>query len=139
MNDLTLQILEELPNRGARSSLDPLRELILEMRRRGYSYREISRLLAERCDLKISHAAIHNFVRRQSRTPDTESSSDRPHGVTKRERESGGNAIDRRDVRARIAALKGRITPSASTEETEYRFDPDQPLRMDGEESGKVL
>jgi hypothetical protein len=136
MSDLIQQILEELPNRGGRSSLDPFRELILEMRRRGYSYRETARLLAERCDMKISHAAIHNFVRLQSRLPAGESSSDRPQSVvTKAERGSSGNARDQRDVRARIAALKGRVAPSESTEEAGYRFDPDQPLMLDHEQS----
>ena len=43
-------------------------ELILEVRQRGYSYRETARLLADRCGVKISHAAVHNFVTRHART-----------------------------------------------------------------------
>ena len=78
MTDLIRKILAELPDRGKRSSLDPYRDLVLEMRRRGYSYREMAQLLAERCELKISHAAIHNFVRRQAHGLAAEASQIQP-------------------------------------------------------------
>ena len=33
----------------------------MEMRRRNYSYREISRVLTERCGFQINHSTIHDF------------------------------------------------------------------------------
>ena len=81
MSDLVRQILAELPNRAERSSLEPYQELIQEIRRRGYSYREISRLLEERCSVKISHAAIHNFVRRRRQMPGAEPLPNRSQGA----------------------------------------------------------
>ena len=136
MSDLIQQILDELPNRSGRSSLDPYRELILEMRRRGYSYRETARLLADRCDMKISHAAIHNFVRRHVRALIAESSPDRLQVERRGRRQQTGVASENLgDVRDRIAALKRRAAPAACVEEAGFRFDPDQPLRLDGEQS----
>ena len=133
MSVLVRQILAELPNRAERSSLEPYHELIQEMRRRGYSYRELSRLLEERCSVKISHAAIHNFVRRRRQVPAAEPLPDRSQGAGReRGREDGaGSGVDQRDMRDRIAALKQRVVPSAAAEEVGFRFDPDQPLRLD--------
>src|ERR1039458_328470 len=62
--DQLRNLLEELPDREPRSSLDPYRELVIEMRRRQYSYREIARFRAKRCGLGISHNAVRNFVNR---------------------------------------------------------------------------
>src|SRR5262249_2430496 len=116
-------------NRAERSSLEPYHELIQEMRRRGYSYREVSRLLED----KISHAAIHNFVRRRRQVPAAEPPPGRAPGAGgERGREdSGGSGVDQRNIRDRITALKRRAVPSAAAEEVGFRFDPDQPLRLD--------
>ena len=129
MTDLIRKILAELPDRGARSSLDPYRDLVLEMRRRGYSYREMARLLVDRCELKISHAAIHNFVRRQARGLAAEPSHIQPGSGVGQARSM--SCADAGDVRDRIAALRSRPTPSQVPEESEFRFDPDKPLRLD--------
>jgi len=129
MTDLIRKILAELPDRGKRSSLDPYRDLVLEMRRRGYSYREMAQLLAERCELKISHAAIHNFVRRQAHGLAAEPSKIQPGngGGQPRSISSGEPG----DVRDRIAALRSRPTPSQLPEEAEFCFYLDKPLRLD--------
>lgn len=134
MSDMIRQILETLPNRGGRSSLESYCELILEMRRRGYSYRETARLLADRCGVKISHAAVHNFVTRHSRTQAAEPPQSRCEArMGQPGNASGADSGD--EVRDRIAALKSRATTSAAMGEPDFRFDPDQPLRFDGEQS----
>ena len=132
MNDLIRQILETLPNRGGRSSLESYCELILEMRQRGYSYRETARLLADRCGVKISHAAVHNFVTRHARTLVAEPPQTRPE-ITMGPRGKASGANSGEEVCDRIAALKRRATTSAATDEPDFRFDPDQPLRFDDE------
>jgi len=128
MTDLIRKILAELPDRGERSSLAPYRDLVLEMRRRGYSYRDISNLLADRCEVMISHAAIHNFVRRQARGLAAEPSQIQPGRGVGPPRTISSAELG--DVRDRIAALRSRPTPSQVPEEAEFRFDPDQPLRL---------
>ena len=61
-------LLKDLPERPIRSGLEPYRELILELRRRSFSYRQIAKLLVERCGFEISHSAIHDFVRKHAVT-----------------------------------------------------------------------
>src|ERR1044071_1574090 len=95
--DQLRQIVNELPARE-RSSLEPYRELIFELRSRKCSYRQISSLLAERCGIRICHSAIHDFVKRCSFTPPQRASS------ASREENRSNNCAQ--DVRERIAALK---------------------------------
>jgi len=124
--DRIRQILDELPDREGRSCLAPYLELIFEMRRRKYSYREIARLLAERCGLKISHSTIHDFVKRHSHEVSGCGSAD-----TSMQPNEDCRKVDHgEDVRERIAALKRRPALS-SRDETRFRYDSDEPLRFD--------
>ena len=52
MEDNITKILDGLPPRPPRSRLDPHAILIEEMRRRGRTYKEIARVLAETCQVK---------------------------------------------------------------------------------------
>ena len=55
-------ILNSLPTDQTRSRLEPYRELILEMRERGRSYREIARVLLQSCDLRVGTSTVNDFV-----------------------------------------------------------------------------
>src|SRR5437660_11207065 len=65
--DQLRNIIAALPEKLSRSRLEPYRQLIGELRRRRRTYREIAEVLAEKCDLRISATAVHNFVRRHLR------------------------------------------------------------------------
>jgi hypothetical protein len=135
MSGLIRQILDTLPNRGGRSSLESYRELILEMRQRGYSYRETARQLSDRCGVKISHAAIHNFVRQHVRALAAEPSQPRSQiAMGQGGQPSGANSGDLGDVRDRTAALKRRAPLLRPCRKLDCRFDADQPLRFDDEQ-----
>jgi hypothetical protein len=134
--DQVRQLLNELPERGPRSRLDPFRELIVEMRRRQYSYREISRFLVDRCGVEVSHNSVRNFLNRQC----SESPEPSPPDAPDSRRAGASRAIESESpeprtgeqpqaVRDRIAALKRR-SQSASSAGTGFRFDPAQPLRL---------
>jgi hypothetical protein len=56
-------ILNSLPAKKPRSRLEPYRELILEMRKRGRSYREIMQVLNSSCNLAVGKTTVHDFVR----------------------------------------------------------------------------
>ena len=129
MTDLIRKIFVDLPYLGERSSLAPYRDLVLEMRHRGYSYREMAQLLAERCELKISHAAIHNFVRRQAHGLAAEATQIQPGSAVGQTRSISSAELG--DARDRIAALRSRPTPSQLPEEAEFCFYLDKPLRLD--------
>jgi hypothetical protein len=59
--------LSDLPPNPSRSKLEPHRELIRELRRKGRSYREVSRLFAERLGLQVAPSTLHSFVKVRAR------------------------------------------------------------------------
>lgn len=56
-------ILESLPEKTYRSKLEPHRELIRELRRKGRTYREVARLFEERLGLYVAPSTLHSFVK----------------------------------------------------------------------------
>lgn len=56
-------ILESLPEKSHRSKLEPHRELIRELRRRGRTYREVARIFRERLGLSVAPSTLHSFVK----------------------------------------------------------------------------
>jgi len=56
-------ILESLPEKTYRSKLEPHRELIRELRRKGQTYREVARLFEERLGLYVAPSTLHSFVK----------------------------------------------------------------------------
>jgi IS30 family transposase len=64
MEQRFLEILDHLPEMTSRSRLEPYKELIRELRRRQRSYREIARVLAEHCGIRVCHSTLHEFVER---------------------------------------------------------------------------
>jgi len=56
-------IFESLPPKPPRSKLEPHRELIRELRRKGRRYREVARLFHERLGLYVAPSTLHSFVK----------------------------------------------------------------------------
>ncbi len=56
-------ILESLPEKQYRSKLEPHRELISELRRKGRTYREVARLFQEHLGLYVAPSTLHSFVK----------------------------------------------------------------------------
>jgi len=56
-------ILESLPEKPYRSKLEPHRELIRELRRKGRTYREVAHLFEERLGLYVAPSTLHSFVK----------------------------------------------------------------------------
>jgi len=56
-------ILESLPEKTYRSKLEPHRELIRELRRKGRTYREVARLFEERLGLYVAPSTLHSFAK----------------------------------------------------------------------------
>ena len=56
-------ILESLSPKAPRSKLEPHRELIRELRRKGRTYREVARLFHERLGLYVAPSTLHSFVK----------------------------------------------------------------------------
>jgi IS30 family transposase len=120
MDDNITKILDGLPPRPPRSRLDPHAILIEEMRRRGRTYKEIARVLAETCQVKSSPSNIYYFVRlrareaKRARSRRAEQIVADPHASSKvaftqstiRSTEPHGNLPE--DIAQRIAAVRNR-------------------------------
>lgn len=124
-------LLKDLPERAIRSGLEPYRELVLELRRRSFSYRQIAKLLMERCGFAISHSAIHDFIRKHGASPAPvkfggaeEQAPPVPARLNSEQR------VTNASIRNRIEALK-RQKSGPQVEETGFRFDPAKPLHLE--------
>ena len=132
MDDNFQDILDSLPEKSSRSRLEPYGRLIEELLRRGRPYREIARILAEKCQLQVSISTIHDFVRLRSRSkrnpPKRQrvSPEARVEGKTRASVEKQ-EIVD--EVHQRITALKLRPVP-AQTSPKQFHYDPNEPLRL---------
>jgi hypothetical protein len=128
------KILAELPIKPPRSRLEPYREFIDELRSRGRTYRDIAKILAEKCAVQVTGSGVHDFVRTRSRakvrlagSSQTKASHlpvDNPVAAN-----SLAAASTSEEVQRKIAALKARNT-TAEPGPRGFEYDPDQPLRL---------
>lgn len=122
------KILDSLPEKPPRSRLEPYRELILEMRRRGRPLREIVHVLGEKCGIHVVPSTVHDFVKAALL-------EDAPKDKTAIEENAKQNAVRARrstnadQVEDRIAALKSRKLSDPKTPER-FHFVSGEPLRI---------
>lgn len=63
----TIAGIVDLPPKPPRSKLEPHRDLIRELRRKGQTYRDIARIFGERLHLSVTPSTIHSFVKVRAR------------------------------------------------------------------------
>ena len=125
-------ILKSLPPRRPRSRLEPYADLIAAMRRRDWPFRDIARVLAERCNINVSPSNVHHFVKVR-----TVKSNRRKTALPPARLASGDAPVAERNVRTdaatdvdrKIAALKQRRS-AASPSSKGFEYDPSEPLRL---------
>jgi hypothetical protein len=132
MDEKFRQILNALPDKQPHSRLEPYHELINELRQRGRTYKEIARILGEKCQLKTSRSAINDFVRIRSRRKSAKcqtAGSEKParEGTAKTSSTKNANSPD--EVRQRIAELKQQPVVTQTVPKV-FHYDPDEPLRL---------
>jgi len=128
------KILAELPSKPPRSRLEPYREFIEELRRRGRTYRDIAEILAEKCAVQVTGSGVHDYLRTRLRAKagQAESSPSRsnPLPVSKPvAADTVATASSSEEVQRKIAALKARNT-AAEPGPPGFEYDPDEPLRL---------
>jgi hypothetical protein len=127
------EILDNLEAKEPRSRLAPYRDLILELRRRHRTYREILQILADHCQIHISISTLHNFIRNQRRIE----SKMKKRLIGKNRQDLNADSRNREDfeedsadmkaIQQRIATLK-RHAPYLQIETPRFSYDPTQPL-----------
>ncbi len=136
MKEEMQDILNALPEKPPRSRLETYCEFIGELRQRGWTYRDIAGVLADKCQLSVSISTLHDFVRLRSlgkRTPPKRAAANEAKASTSEPEGAvvifGQKAVNDEEARRRIAALKAR-KPATTPSIGEFDFDPTQPLRL---------
>ena len=134
MNDRFRKILDRLPDATPRSCLEPYKELIQELRHRKRTYREIARVLAKECGIRVSHSTLYEFVQRHLSTRSAVDCA-APRAASNIATHPAETRLARPDeVRERIAALKRKPATGPDQPKT-FQFDGTEPLRL---KSGKT-
>ena len=137
MDERICRILNRVSKQPPRSSLEPWRELIEELRHRGRTYRDIAEILQEHCQVRVAPSTILRFVLARSKAAKKARNETRQLTVLPR---VTGRAVPcfpapiRNDselekVQQRIAALKSK--PTAEQQKLQiFNYNPDEPLRL---------
>ena len=125
-----------MPEKPPRSSLEPYRDLINELRRRGCTYREIAHILAEKCQLRAAASTIYRFMRKQmiAGAKSQMRRMPKPVKTTRVTTRAASQTIapeqqPANEVGQRITALKLKPAPPRSSPEL-FRYDPNEPLHL---------
>jgi len=113
------KILESLPVKPYRSKLEPHRELIRELRRKGRTYREVAHLFHERLGLYVAPSTLHSFVKVRAKHRKRTQFELPPIQLATAE----SPALDR------VAALKAKPTVRSS-KPTRFVFRENEPLTL---------
>ena len=137
-------ILNNLPARRPRSRLEPYHELILEMRKRGRSYREITHVLKQSCGLTVGTSTVNDFVLACNKSTMKRTSpaaaklvvtgkdNKRLIGTYKTQKDledivSTPKAL--KDITGKIKEVKDQ-PPQTRKKKLLFEYNPDEPLRL---------
>jgi hypothetical protein len=136
-------ILNSLPTKEPRSRLEPYNELIIEMRKRGHSYREITQVLKKACGLKVGTSTVNDFVLARSksrtkpslstlRTAATKKNTERVTGTYKDTEDHQGIRRPRKELEGITKAIKELKDRPLKTwaKKLLFEYNPDEPLRL---------
>jgi IS30 family transposase len=135
MDDNQQEILDNLEEKEPRSRLAPYRDLILELRRRNRTYREILQILSDHCQIQVSISTLHDFLRSQRRTESkkkqqaTEQNSSNPNNGSPTPTKISVESPDTDNIQQRIIALKQRPTPN-QINAPRFSYDSNRPLLL---------
>jgi len=139
MDEKIKTIIAEFSGKQERSQLFPYRKLILELHRRGCSFRKIAPILAENFGLNVASTTISRFVARlkQEESKPRKTKPRKVEPVPVMTTAPVKPALDRTmppsdEVRQRIAALK-RQAAQPEPDAKRFDYDPDQPLHLESE------
>jgi hypothetical protein len=111
--------LAGFPPKPPRSKLEPHRELIRELRRKGRTYREVARLFHERLGLHVALSTLHSFVKVRAKH----------RKRTQFELPPVGQAATESPVLERVAALKAKPAVRES-KRARFVFRENEPLTL---------
>jgi ribosomal protein S19 len=135
MEDKFHDVLSSVDAKQGRSRLEPYGEFVDELRCQGFTCRDITALLAEKCQFKTSKSAVSRLVRARARRRRNAARQNSrrvaipPSIVAKRAGVHSGPGPSENEVQQRIAAMKAR-KPATMSSDNDFYFDPTEPLRL---------
>ena len=135
MEDKFQDVLSSVDAKRGRSRLEPYGELVEALRSQGVTCRDITALLAEKCQFKTSKSAVSRLVRARARRRRNAARQISRHAampppiVTKMAGSHSGPGPSENEVQQRIAAMKAR-KPAITSSDNDFYFDPTEPLRL---------
>ena len=135
MEDRFHDVLSSVDSKQGRSRLEPYGEFVDELRRQGFTCRDITALLAEKCQFKTSKSAVSRLVRARARRRRNASRQISrqvampPSIAAKRAVLHSAPGPSENEVQRRIAAMKAR-KPAITSSDNDFYFDPTEPLRL---------
>lgn len=127
-------ILKSLPPKPFRSRLAPYSELIDELRKSGWTYRDIAGILYQKCGVRVCASNLHHFVnsRKVKLKPNT---PPRPMSASIKEQHSQvtpkppSQSKNPDEVTRRLQALKDRAATLAQDNKI-FEYDESKPLNL---------
>jgi hypothetical protein len=116
---LSASEIDNLPDKQPRSKLEPHRELIRELRRKGRTYREVAHLFEERLGLYVAPSTLHSFVKVRAKHRKRTQYEIPPYEIAT----TDSSALDS------VAALKGKPTMQ-SVKRPRFVFRENEPLTL---------
>ena len=129
MEDRFHDVLSGVDAKRGRSRLEPFGEFVDELQRQGFTCRDITALLAEKCQFKTSKSAVSRLVRARARRRRNAARQISRHVaipppiVAKRAGLHSGPGPSENEIqRAR--------KPATVSSDNDFYFDPTEPLRL---------
>ena len=126
-------VLKRLPQKRYRSCLEPYKDLIREMRKRGSCYREIAQVLHEEFGLKVGMSTINDFVlsRMKSKTrPNRHRTSFSGTDRNRKARIDTDGHQKAMQEPGRHFQIRSHPTLSKPAPEVLFKYNQDEPLRI---------
>ena len=135
MEDKFHDVLSSVDAKQGRSRLEPYGEIVEALRSQGVTCRDITALLAEKCQFKTSKSAVSRLVRARARRRRNAARQISRHVaipppiIAKGAGMHSGPGPSESEVQQRIAAMKAR-KPAITSCDNDFYFDPTEPLRL---------
>lgn len=123
-------VLKRLPQKRYRSCLEPYKDLIREMRKRGCCYREIAQVLHEEFGLKVGTSTINDFV--LSRQKSTHGNRESFSGTDRNPKARIDSDRQQKDTQEphRTFQTPSQPTLSKPAPHLPFKYNQDEPLRI---------
>ncbi len=125
-------VLKRLPQKRYRSCLEPYKDLIREMRKRGCCYREIAQVLHEEFGLKVGKSTINDFVLSRMKSKATHGNRESFSGTDRTRKDHMDTGRQQKAMQEPARHFQTPTQPNLSklAPHLPFKYNQDEPLRI---------